>query len=356
MQDIFKFAVKTEQKQYDMRTFINEEKFSELTGSAAFITLVGHLNPDGDAIGSLSGMYHYLSARGKQAAIVLNNPLPDSFGFLTAGLPIFYYDDAPEKCIEAVRRADLIICQDMSAPSRAGDISAEIENASCPKILIDHHLNPAVEWFDTVISDTEVSSASELVLLTLLKQEDVVQDVQKLPLKCATALLTGILTDTNNFSNSVFPTTYDAAKLLQQRGADRDFIYREVFCSFSEQRMRLMGYLLAENMRYMPESGTAYFTLSKNDKKNFSFLRGDSEGFVNLPLAIKNVSLTALFTEDDGFVKVSLRSKGDVDVNEFSHRYCNGGGHKNAAGGRVYLPFEEIPSYFEKCIGEFFAR
>lgn len=355
MQDIFKFAVETEQNQYDMRTFINEEKFAELTGNAAFITLVGHLNPDGDAIGSLAGMYHYLSARGKQATIVLNNQLPDCFGFLTEGLPLFHYDDAPDKCIETVRRADLIICQDMSAPSRAGAISAEIEHASCPKILIDHHLNPATEWFDTVISDTEVSSASELVLHTLLKQEDTGGDVQKLPLECATALFTGILTDTNNFSNSVFPTTYDAAKMLQQRGADRDLIYREVFCSFSEQRMRLMGYLLSENMRYMPEFGTAYFTLSNNDKKKFAFLRGDSEGFVNLPLAIKNVSLTAIFTEDEGFVKVSLRSKGDVDVNEFSHRYCNGGGHKNAAGGRVYLPFEEIPAYFEKCIGEFFA-
>lgn len=338
-----------------MKTFINEEKFPELTAGAASITLVGHLNPDGDAIGSLAGMYHYLKANGKQVSIVLDNPLPDNFGFLTDGLPVFYFDTDPDSCTTAVRNAGLIICQDMSAPSRAGGISSEIENACCPRILIDHHLNPETEWFDVVLSDTEVSSASELVFLTLMKQADIRNDVQNLPIECATALLTGILTDTNNFSNSVFPSTYDSAKLLQQRGADRDFIYREVFCSFSEQRMRLMGFLLHDNMKYLGEYGTAYFTLSKKDKKKFSFLRGDSEGFVNLPLAIKEVSLTALFTEDDGFVKVSLRSKGDVDVNEFSHRYCNGGGHRNAAGGRVYLPLEEVPAYFEKCIGEFFA-
>ena len=338
-----------------MKTFINEEKFAELASGAASVTLVGHLNPDGDAIGSLAGLYHYLSARGKQVSIVLDNPLPDNFGFLTEGLPILFCITDPEGCTAAVRGASLLVCLDMSAPSRSGGISAEIEQAACPKILIDHHLSPATEFFDVVISDTEVSSASELLFLTLMKQSDVEGDVQKIPLESATALLTGILTDTNNFSNSVFPTTYDSAKLLQQRGADRDFIYREVFCSYSEQRMRLMGYLLHENMRCLEQFGTAYITLSKKDKKNFSFLRGDSEGFVNLPLAMKSVCFSALFTEDEGFVKVSLRSKGDIDVNDFSRRYCNGGGHKNAAGGRIHLPFEEIPAYFEKCIGEFFV-
>ena len=142
---------------------------------------------------------------------------------------------------------------------------------------------------------------------------------------------------------------------MQARGVNRDAIYDEVFRSYSEKRMRLMGYLLQDNMRCLKQ-GAAYLTLSLADKQKFGFVRGDSEGFVNLPLLVKDIRMSALFTEEAGFVKVSLRSKGNVDVNDFSHKYCNGGGHKNASGGKLYMPFEKVPAYFEKKVEEFFGQ
>ena len=117
--------------------------------------------------------------------------------------------------------------------------------------------------------------------------------------------------------------------------------------------MRLMGHLLQDNMRCIAP-GVAYITLSKDDKQKYGFVRGDSEGFVNLPLMIGEIKMSALFTEDDEYIKVSLRSKGNLDVNDFSHKYCNGGGHKNASGGRLYMPLADVPAYFESKVKEFF--
>ena len=343
-----------------MRTTIAEGSLYELLRASGNIVIFGHENPDGDSIGSTLGMYHYLTSRGKRPHIVINSRLPEYFNFLIPYGAISYFNEEQSICEEKVAAADLLIFLDMNAPGRAGDVSKAVEasmKAATPPrcILIDHHLNPQTGFFDAVVSDTEVSSACELLYQELLTFPDVAGDVTALPMACAEALMTGILTDTNNFANSVFPSTYLAVSQLQARGVDRDALYDEIFRSYSEQRMRLMGHLLQDNMRCLKQ-GVAYFTLSLDDKQKFGFVRGDSEGFVNLPLSIKDIRMSALFTEETGFVKVSLRSKGDVDVNEFSHKYCNGGGHKNASGGKLYMPIGEVPLYFENKVEEFFKR
>ena len=357
MQDIFKFALIIDAEKA-MRTTIAEDRLNGLILASSRIVIFGHENPDGDSIGSAVGMYHYLAGKGKHPHIVINSRLPEYFNFIIPAGSISYYNEDKAQCDECINSADLLIFLDMNGTGRTGDVSAAVEavmkGENRPQcVLIDHHLNPQTALFDVVISDTEVSSACELLYHVLLKQPGVEGDVCNLPKECAEALLTGILTDTNNFANSVYPSTYLAVSQLQARGVDRDIIYNEVFRSYSEQRMRLMGHLLQDNMCCLVQ-GVAYFVLTIADKKKYGFVRGDSEGFVNLPLSIKGIRMTAFFTEEQGFIKVSLRSKGNVDVNDFSHKYCNGGGHKNASGGRLYIPVGDVPAYFESKVEEFF--
>ena len=342
--------------QKNMRTTVNQDQLSLLLDSSRSIVIFGHENPDGDSIGSAMGMYHYLAAKGKQPRIVINSRLPEYFNFIIPEGVVLYYTEQPQQCEELITGADLLIFLDMNGVDRAGGVSKAVEKAGgASKVLIDHHLNPKKESFNVVVSDTEVSSACELLLQVLLWQPGVDGDVHRLSLECATALMTGILTDTNNFANSVYPSTYLAVSQLQARGVDRDAIFNEVFRSYSLSRMRLMGHLLKDNMRTVAP-GVAYFTLSRAVKDQYNFVRGDSEGFVNLPLVVKDIKMTAFFTEEEEYVKVSLRSKGDIDVNDFARRYCNGGGHKNASGGRLFMPIDAVPEYFESKLKEFFAK
>ena len=342
-----------------MRTAIREDEFNSLVLSASDVVIFGHENPDGDAIGSSVGMYHYLKGLGKSAHIIVNSRLPEYFNFLIPPGAVSYFVEDSAGCSAYVRQADLLIFLDMNGVSRSGDVAGLVgEIPAAPagprRILIDHHLNPQTEGFDVVISDTEVSSACELLYQVLMAQPQVAGNVSELPLECATALLAGILTDTNNFANSVYPSTYTAVSALQARGVDRDALYDEIFRSYSACRMRLMGHLLKDNMRVVLP-GVAYFTLSAACKQEYSFVKGDSEGFVNLPLTIKDIRMSAFFTEEADFVKVSLRSKGNLDVNEFAHKYCNGGGHKNASGGKLYMKIDQVPEYFEGKVKEYFG-
>ncbi len=338
-----------------MRVTKAQERLGGLIDGCSKAVVFAHENPDGDAIGSAVALCSYLSMLGKEACAVMCSHLPAHFDFMIPQDKVFYYCDDTAACEALIDSSDLLVFLDMNGKDRSGDLQQAIGRSKADCILIDHHLNPRTDDFDVVISDAAVSSACELLYQVLLEQPAIGGDVSRLPLDCATALMTGILTDTNNFANSLYPSTYLAVSALQGRGVDRDEIYSRVFCSYSEQRMRLMGHLLHDNMRCLG-CGAAYFTLSKADKKRFSFVKGDSEGFVNLPLSIAGVRLTAFFTEDDGFIKVSLRSKGNVDVNEFAHKYCNGGGHKNASGGRLQMPLADVPAYFEEKVTEFLNK
>ena len=341
-----------------VRTYKNTEQLWNMIGSGEKIVLVAHTNPDGDAIGSISAMYHYLKQTGKTAVMMVPNAFPDFLSCLDpADSRIRIYRNGPQECNDILAEADLIICMDMSGPSRIDEMSdAVFQGSSAKRILIDHHLNPVTDPFDIVISDTEVSSTCELLLSMILESEDINGDIAKVNLDCATSVAAGILTDTNNFANSIFPSTLERASLLLKRGVDRDALYNSIFCSYSASRMKLMGYLLSEKMEIIQGGSVAFITLDKAEKDKYSYCTGDSEGFVNLPLKISEVQMSALLTEDDGFVKVSLRSKGDLDVNLFARQYCNGGGHRNASGGRLYMKISETAAYFTASIAEYFKK
>ena len=319
------------------------------------VVLVGHFNPDGDAIGSVTAAWQYLHARGKHPRMILPSPYPDNMSFLEPENRadwIVVCEKEPEKARTLVAEADLIICLDLNRLARTEYLEQDILSARAPKVLIDHHIAAELERFDLALSTVGVSSTCELLFWILMALPDIAGDVQRIPLRCAESLYVGMMTDTNNFSNSVLPGTFEMASKLIARGVDKDGLQEKVLSCYSVSRTRLMGHMIKDKMKVLPRYHTAYMLLSNKEKERYHFQPGDSEGFVNLPLAISTVQVSALFSEngDGRYVRVSLRSKGNINVNQFAARYFNGGGHHNAAGGRLYMPLDAVPAYFEQSL------
>lgn len=342
---------------------IDTKQIDDIFSAASNAVVIGHFNPDGDSIGSVVALWHYLNRRGISATPILPSSYPDSLSFLDPGKVnpanrIIIARDTLEEAESAIAAADTIICLDFNRLSRTEYLEDAISSSKAKKILIDHHLSPSVEQFDVTVSKTDISSACELLFWTLMSLPDVCGNVRKLPLKCAEAIYVGMMTDTNNFSNSVYCSTFEMAARLLERGIDKDDLQEKVLHCYTVPRTRLMGHLIKDNMVYLPKEHTAYMTLSNAEKEAHDFKPGDSEGFVNLPLAVSDIQISALFTEDSSgeYIRVSLRSKGNTDVNLFANRYFNGGGHKNASGGRLYVPIEEVPEYFEKSLKKYLAE
>ncbi len=317
------------------------------------IVLVGHVNPDGDSIGSLMGMKGFIGTTGKKVTAIVPNGYPDFLSFLDPDKEVLTYAGSPQEVEKKVGEAHLIICMDFNSLKRIDNLGDIIAGAACEKVLIDHHPGPDT-IFDLIYSYPQLSSTCELVFWILEELSQMMGT--NIPLSSSIALYTGMMTDTNNFSNSVLPSTFMMAGKLMEAGVDKEWVQRMVFGGYSEDRMRLMGFMLSKNMKIIPEYNAAVMVLTKEIKEKFNFTDGDSEGFVNLALNIRSVKISALFTEGDEFIRVSLRSKGDFSVNRLSRAYFNGGGHERAAGGRLFMPVAQVEEYFLKSLGDFFEN
>lgn len=321
---------------------INTDDVSRLDmifGTAGRITVTVHMHPDGDAAGSGAAITEYLARRGKDAVLVLPDPLPASLEFLTAGLDekITVYESDWKKAEERILTSDLIVCLDFNDFSRTGAMEECLRKSVSHKILIDHHLNPDISSFELVFSDVEVSSTAELLYWILMSMPDVGNDAGRLPALSSEALMTGMTTDTNNFANSVFPSTLEMASALLASGVDRDRILDNVFNSFKESRIRLMGYLLDRCLRITGD-GVAYMILARDIIERFGIQDGDTEGFVNIPLSVKNVRMSIFLKEDKDRFRVSIRSKKGISANRCAREFFNGGGHELASGGKLMIP------------------
>lgn len=320
---------------------INSEKiyrFNTMLESAEKIVIATHMKPDGDAVGSSMGMYHTLKLYGKSAKITFTNPAPASISFLTEGYEeILTYEHAKDETERAILEADLIICMDFNAFHRTDTLQEVLTRSEAEKVLIDHHLAPDLESFSLVFTETEISSASELLYHVLMELPAVGGDAKRLPLEAATAIMTGMTTDTNNFMNSTYPSTLRMASSLLEAGVDRDMIIQNVYNSFKEGRIRLQGYVLKDLLN-ITQDGVAYIILNKETIEKYNIQEGDTEGFVNIPLSIKGVLMSIFIKEDDDRVRVSIRSRKGTSANRCAKRFFNGGGHENAAGGRLYIP------------------
>lgn len=327
----------------------NYKAFSNEINRANKIVLIGHLNPDGDCIGALTGLKLYIERcySGKEISIVVPTEYPHFLDFIAHDKNIIVYKKETSKAEDILKKAEAIICMDLNSPARAEGMEELIRKSNAKKILIDHHISPD-DFADITISTTQISSTCELTYWLIKCCSDKICDNDILR-----SLYTGMITDTNNFANSTFPTTFLMAAEIAQTSLNCEDIINNVLNSYSENRMRLMGEVLLNKMRIIKDLKASIIVLDLKTQKKFNFQEGDSEGFVNLPLKIKGIKVSGLFTEQDEYVRVSLRSKGDISVNDLSLRYFNGGGHFRAAGGKLTIPIEQVEEYFEKSLREF---
>ena len=324
------------------------KELSELLDSADNILLISHINPDGDAIGSQLALYHYLVSKGKKAGMMCPNNLQEFLKWMDGSDKINVFIRKRKRCISLIESADLILMMDFNQPNRLGEAEEFVIRSSAKKVIIDHHLEPN-EFADLIISDPSSCSTSELVheMVTLMNGGPFLNKFY------SEDIYVGIVTDTGNFEHGSYTgrTLRIIASLLES-GIDKDLLLNIIYNNFSADRMRLMGLALNERLTVLSEYRTAYIHLTKKDLADFNHVKGDTEGFVNLPLSIKGINFSVLFIEKDNFVKLSFRSKGKFPVNEFASRYFAGGGHRNASGGEFYDTLENTIKYFLKVLEE----
>lgn len=319
---------------------VNIGKFETMSERADKIAIVTHMHPDGDAMGSCIALLHFLKSGGKETRIVINDSYPSYLSFLvTEDIKdnIIIHEETPAAAEDAIASSDLVICLDFNAFHRTDRLENALSQAKGSKILIDHHLNPDRGSFDLSFSETEISSASELLYHILMATSSIAEDAGKLPAESAKALMTGMTTDTNNFANSVYPSTLRMASGLLTAGVDRDAILNNLYNQYSESRLRLMGHMMKDLMR-ITEDGVAYIVLDKKTQDEYNVAEGDTEGFVNMPLSIARVRMSLLLKEDGDRIRVSIRSKKGTSANMCARLHFNGGGHECAAGGRLSIP------------------
>ena len=335
---------------------VSEAEISQLrdiVAGAERVLVLGHTNPDGDAIGSTLTWAEYMRQQGKEATVVVPDMFPDFLHWLPGAETIVRYDKRPEQVEKLFAECDTIFCLDFNVPSRITEALGEIlVKAPGKKVLIDHHLDPEVPTVQT-ISRPEMSSTSEMVFRLIYQ----LGGYEKMTHKMAVTAYCGMMTDTGGFTfNSSRPEIFYIISLLLEKGIDKDKIYRNVFNNFSDYRLRLVGYVLYEKLRILTPLRASYYILTKQDLKRFHYLKGDAEGLVNMPLQLKGHRLSISLREDtdkQNTIWVSLRSVDDFPCNEMAAQFFNGGGHKNASGGRLYCSVEEAEEIVKKAVKAF---
>ena len=311
----------------------------QMLGRAGKVVITSHVHPDGDAVGSTTAMLSYLTdGLGIEAFAVFPDEVPDYLRFIVPERLSGRIGWGVKAAASALRGAGLLIALDFNDLSRTEALKDRFLAFRGPRVLIDHHVGPDTVSFDLVFSETEISSTCELLYWILTAASG----SESLPAACKDALLTGMTTDTNNFANSVFPSTLEMASGLLRAGVDRDRILENLYQKGRENRLRLLGHLLSERLIITPE-GAAITIFREEDRKRFGILEGETEGFVNMPLSIGKVRISGFFKEEDGILRVSLRSKKPLSARELAVRAFHGGGHEQAAGGKILVP-EDIPT------------
>ncbi|WP_346882690.1 bifunctional oligoribonuclease/PAP phosphatase NrnA [uncultured Algibacter sp.] len=306
----------------------------QLLSKSKKIVIVPHKNPDGDAIGSTLGLYHYLKKANHQVNVIVPNDYPKFLKWIPGNDTILKYDTQTDTCETLINEADILFTLDFNAFHRTGNMEMVLSKSNAIKIMIDHHQSPD-DYATYMFSDVTMSSTCEMVYHFI----DKLGDTNHIDSDIATCLYVGIMTDTGSFR---YPsTTSDTHKIISKlikKGAQNSNIHNNVYDTNSYERLQLLGCALT-NLKVIPEFRAAYITLSQEELYQYNYKKGDTEGVVNYGLSLEGVILAVIFIEDkqEGIIKISLRSKGDFSVNEMSRAHFEGGGHTNAAGGKSHL-------------------
>ena len=324
------------------------KELSKLFSSAENILIMCHINPDGDSVGAQLALYHYFKANGKNVSLLAPNNLQEFLKWMDGAGQIEVFIKDRKKGRMMIEGADLIIMLDFNQSGRLGEAEDYVVASKAKKVVIDHHLNPE-NFADLIISDPTKCSTSELVHEVICE----INGAKFINRSYAEALYVGIITDTGNFEHGSYSSrTFRIVADLLDTGIEKEKIINLIYNNFSSDRIRLQGFALNQRMVVMPEYKTAYIYLSKNDLKEYNHVKGDTEGFVNMPLSIKGINFSALFIEKDNFIKLSFRSKGQFPSNEFASLYFSGGGHLNASGGEFSDTLDNTITYFIKVLKE----
>lgn len=311
------------------------------------IAIIPHRGPDGDAMGSTLGLYHFLLKNNHQPTVIAPNDFPDFLAWLPGSETVKIFEKDTENCTKILEEAELIFTLDFNAFHRTGEMEHTLAKLTAPFIMIDHHQKPD-DYAAYTYSDTSYGSTCEMVynfISFLNKKEDLDKTI-------ATCIYTGILTDSGSFR---FPgTTGNTHRIIAELidlGVENTQIPVLLFDNSSYSRLQLLGRAL-QNLKVLEEHKTSYTSLTQEELDSFNYVKGDTEGIVNYGLSIKGIVFTAIFIEnkDEKIIKISFRSQGGFDVNQFARDHFNGGGHSNAAGGRSDVSMEETLKKFEDLV------
>lgn len=311
------------------------------------IVITTHHKPDGDAMGSSLGLYHYLIQLGHHVKVIAPTDYPDFLSWLPGNGDVIIYTEALERSAELIAEATLIFCLDFNSLSRINEMGELVRKSSAYKVMIDHHLEP--EDFDdyrhwNINACATAQLVYDFIANVLNKKELVNKDV-------ATCLYTGILTDSASFRlPNTTSTVHRIVADLIDAGAVNWHIHDLIYNSSSENRLRFLGHCLVNRMEILPEFNTAIIWVTQDDLQKYDSNTGDTEGIVNYALSIGSIRLAAFIVERRDKVKLSLRSKGEFPANEICKRFFDGGGHRNAAGGQSSDTLEGTINKFKSIL------
>lgn len=314
------------------------------------IAIIPHKGPDGDAIGSTLGLWHFLRNKGHNAHVISPNEYPHFLKWMPGNDQVVIYENDQKKADALIAEADIIFTLDFNDLSRTGQMEGALKAAKSTFIMIDHHQEPS-DYADFTYSDATMSSTSEMVYHFIEK----LRSLKEITPQIATCLYAGIMTDTGSFRfSSTSSLTHRVVADLIDKGAKNSEIHNNIFDTNTESRLQLLGVAL-QNLKVNQNFRTAYITLSQAELDSHNFKKGDTEGFVNYGLSLEGIIFAAIFIEHkaEGIIKISFRSKGDFSVNSFARKHFEGGGHINAAGGRSELSLNDTVVKFNRLLPEY---
>lgn len=318
----------------------NLERVRKILAESHRIVITTHVNPDGDGLSSELALARFLEKSGKEVRIVNRDPAPEIFAFLPGSDRIRVLENLPSD-------ADLVVVLDCGGLDRSGlKVDAA---AALPVVVIDHHLTNDHDG-EVNLLDAKASATGELVYLLLREMEG--EGEVSIDFPVALCLYTSIFTDTGSFRYSnTTPKAMTIASELLAYGVDSWMVAEQVYESKSYPVLKLTGTFL-QTLSVSRQGRFAWGTIRLTDLEQTGTREEHTDGFVNYPRSIRGVEVAILFREVPGSsVKISMRSKGKVNVAAVAEEF-GGGGHHNAAGCVLEGNLPEVTRRVLKIVGD----
>jgi bifunctional oligoribonuclease and PAP phosphatase NrnA len=326
---------------------------NELLKTPKSIVITTHQNPDADALGSSLGLAQFLLNRGHKVTVISSTSFPPFLNWMQNSANIIIYERDKVAVQKNLKESDMLWCLDFNIISRTKSLANELNDYKGIKVIIDHHLQPDIAYFNYGTSIPEKSSTCEMVYDYIIESNGF-EEITKEMGEC---LYAGCMTDTGSFRFSgTSAETHRMIGSLLDKGVIPGDVHAKIFDTAPERRLRLLGHILTNRLKFYPELRVALIALEAADTTQFSIEQGDTEGMVNYPLSVQNIDMAVFIHDKEGEVRMSFRSKGTIDVNVFARTYFEGGGHKNAAGGISRITLRETILKFEAAIQEYFKK